>query len=95
MEDLLGTHAAGVAVGNNTDAVPVCDLRPGEIKRVAEEAADRRAEDMKNIDGFHRARLGGQMVNKTSLWRGNEPEINGRATIIKSDYGAATESLVE
>jgi hypothetical protein len=65
VQHFLRARAAGVAIRNDADAMAARDLPARKVKNVAEEAPDRRAEDVEDFNGIHRARLGGPMVNKT------------------------------
>ena len=52
---LVGARAAGAAVGDQADAVAARDLLARKIEHVAEQAADRGAEHVQNIQGaMHR-----------------------------------------
>jgi hypothetical protein len=65
VQHFLGARAAGVAIRDDADAVAARDLSARKVENMAEKAADRRAEDVEDFNGIHRARLGGPMVNKT------------------------------
>ena len=50
---LLGALAAGAPVGDQADAVTARDLLARKIEHVAEQAADRGAEYVENVQGPH------------------------------------------
>ena len=50
---LLGARAAGAPVGDQADAVAARDLLARKIEHVAEQAADRRAEYVENVQRPH------------------------------------------
>ena len=62
-EHRLGGVAAGQAVGNDADAMAARDLALHQIGDVAKQPADRRAQNVKNIEGLHEgARLCGRIL---------------------------------
>jgi hypothetical protein len=67
----FGARAAGVAVGDQPDAVSARDLLFGEIEHMAEQSADRSAEHVEDIQGIHRART--VCVQIESKLNGNRP----------------------
>ena len=54
---VIGALAAGAECGNQADAVAARDLRLGQIEHMAEQAADRRAQDVQNVQGSHCSKL--------------------------------------
>jgi hypothetical protein len=53
-QDLFGARPAGRAIGDEADAVAARDLAAGEIEDMAEQTADRRAENVDDVQGSHR-----------------------------------------
>ncbi len=51
--DLIGARAAGALIGDQADAVSARDLFVREVEHMAEQAADRRAKDMQDIQWGH------------------------------------------
>jgi hypothetical protein len=58
-ENRLGPRAAGVRVGNDSDLMAAHGLAAGEIDDMSEQAADRRAQDMKDSQWLVRRRRHG------------------------------------
>ncbi len=50
-QDLVGARAAGAAVGDQADPVPARDLLVRQVEHMAEQAADRRAKDVQDVQG--------------------------------------------
>ena len=55
VEYLFGAGAAGVAVGDQSDTMAPGDLFLRQVQHVPEQAADRRAHDVDDIQRFHRS----------------------------------------
>ena len=53
-ENLVGARAAGAAIGDQADAVAARGLFAGQIDHMAEQAADRRAKDVQDVQWRHR-----------------------------------------
>ena len=51
LERLFGAFAAGIAVGNQADAMAARGLFARQVDDVAKQAADRRAKDMQDVQG--------------------------------------------